>query len=175
MFISNNMVAYLIHMIGNFAIQYNFQSLSVAMLILDSTVCTSDDDNCRNGHQALWVAPLVKGIIFLGCMIGQLTMGYAGDVLGISEAMTLTMLISIVGALGSALFSLGEPTELFILLAIFRLILGIGVGTLHCVCVCDCDCDWNIDIYIYFLFIYMHINSMHIYIYKISTTISIYL
>lgn len=123
-----NLISYLIPMIGNFSIQYNFQSLSVAMLLLDSTVCTSNDDNCRNGHQALWVGPVVKGIIFLGCMIGQLTMGYAGDVLGISEAMTLTMLISIIGALGSALLTLGEPTEVFVLMAVCRLVLGIGIG-----------------------------------------------
>ena len=40
--------------ISNFSVQYNFQSISAALLIMSASVCTSDDANCRDGHQAEW-------------------------------------------------------------------------------------------------------------------------
>ena len=40
--------------ISNFSVQYNFQSIAIALLVMSSSVCTSNDEDCRDGEQAEW-------------------------------------------------------------------------------------------------------------------------
>jgi MFS family permease len=58
-------------------------------------------------------------------------MGYAGDVLGRTKAMTLTLSLVVFGALFSAVASYGTPTEVYITIIVARFILGIGVGGVY--------------------------------------------
>ncbi len=69
---------------ANFSTQYNFQSIAITFLIMSSSVCTSDDGNCKDGNQATWVDSFGSAAIFLGAIVGQLTMGWISDD-GISE------------------------------------------------------------------------------------------
>lgn len=58
---------------GNFSIQYNFQSISVALIMMSAFECTSDDGNCKDGKQAGWVASTASAAVFAGAIVGQLT------------------------------------------------------------------------------------------------------
>jgi hypothetical protein len=40
---------------SNFSVQYNFQSISIALLVMSASECTSNDDSCKSGEQAEWV------------------------------------------------------------------------------------------------------------------------
>jgi len=71
---------------------------------------------------------LLKSSVFAGAITGQLTMGLAGDVMGRRRAMLLTNSFSICGALGSALFTWGEPATMYTIMMVCRFVLGIGVG-----------------------------------------------
>ena len=50
-------------------------------------------------------------MIFVGCILGQFTMGYAGDLLGRSRALSLTLGLAVVGALGSSVAALVRGVE----------------------------------------------------------------
>ena len=50
---TNNTAAWLskiITAVGNFNVQYNFQVISVVLIIMSSDVCTSTEENCRSVH-----------------------------------------------------------------------------------------------------------------------------
>jgi hypothetical protein len=60
--------------IGNFSIQYNFQSISIALLVMAASECTLDDDKgCKDGKQADWVLTSASSTVFVGAIAGQLT------------------------------------------------------------------------------------------------------
>jgi hypothetical protein len=59
--------------IGNFSVQYNFTSISVALIIMSASLCTLDDDSCRDGTQAVWVHSTATATVFTGAILGQLT------------------------------------------------------------------------------------------------------
>ena len=117
--------------VGNFSVQYNFQSISVVLLVMSASVCTTDDDSCRAGEQAAWVHSASTSTVFLGAITGQLTMGYAGDVFGRNAAMTLTLSLVAVSALLSAVLPLGDAPTVYIFIIVSRFILGIGVGGIY--------------------------------------------
>ena len=58
-------------------------------------------------------------------------MGYAGDMLGRNAAMTLTLSLVAIGALGSAAFSFGSASAVYVVIIICRFFLGIGVGGVY--------------------------------------------
>lgn len=58
---------------GNFSVQYNFQSISIALLIMSAAQCTIDDDACKGGEQAGWVFSTASASVFVGAIMGQLT------------------------------------------------------------------------------------------------------
>ena len=77
---------------------------------------------------------------FAGAILGQLTFGYIGDVIGRSKGLYLTQILSIIGAIGryafptdsaihssAASFQWGPITP-FMMVAFWRFILGVGVG-----------------------------------------------
>lgn len=73
--------------LGNFSASYNFGSISVALLVMSSTVCTNSQTDCNEGLQASWVFSTLSAIVFAGAICGQLSMGYVGDVLGRGRAL----------------------------------------------------------------------------------------
>ena len=94
--------------VGNFNVQYNFGVISIVLIIMSSDVCTSTDENCKHGSQESWVSGTASATVFAGAIAGQLSMGYLGDLLGRNKAMTITLAIAAVGALGSAIFPFGS-------------------------------------------------------------------
>jgi hypothetical protein len=62
--------------LGNFSVQYNFQAISIALIVMASSVCTSTDDECREGEQESWVASTATATVFVGAITGQLTVRY---------------------------------------------------------------------------------------------------
>ena len=115
----------LISAISNLSIQYNFQSLIVALVLMKDHVgedkaaypCTSDQES------------LLKSLVFAGAITGQLLMGYAGDAWGRRNAMLLTNALTFVGALGSAIFPWGtDPGVIYNVIMVCRFLLGVGVG-----------------------------------------------
>lgn len=68
--------------VGNFGVQMNYQAISVALIVMSADVCTREDkDECKEGEQASWVTSSATAVVFAGSIAGQLTMGYAGDIL----------------------------------------------------------------------------------------------
>lgn len=124
-------ISLIITALSNFSVQFNFQAVAVALLVMSASVCTSNDDECRENEQAAWVSGAATSTVFIGCIAGQLSMGYVGDLLGRNTAMCMTLSITALGALGSALCSFGSAEEIYIIIIAFRFILGIGAGGVY--------------------------------------------
>lgn len=45
------LISHCITSMSNFSVQYNFQAISVALLIMTEVVCTADDGKCKSGDQ----------------------------------------------------------------------------------------------------------------------------
>ena len=65
--------------VANFSVQYNFQVIAIALAIAQ-----------RDMPQETWVKTQDKSVIFIGCILGQFLMGYAGDLLGRTRALSLS-------------------------------------------------------------------------------------
>ena len=118
----------LISGLSNLSIQYNFAVIAIALAFMDN-------GSGHNGASPAAAYPrddawssLIKSLVFAGAITGQLTMGLAGDVLGRRRAMLLTNSFSIVGALGTALFTWGSPSTMYAIMGACRFLLGVGVG-----------------------------------------------
>lgn len=116
---------------GNFSVQYNFQSISIALLLMSASQCTSTDDKCRDGEQEEWVSSTAAASVFVGAVLGQLTMGYAGDIFGRNMAMIFTLSLVAFSALLSSVIPLGDPTQVYSTIIVVRFFLGIGVGGVY--------------------------------------------
>lgn len=79
----------------------------------------------------VWSESLVKSSILLGTIVGQISLGAAGDRLGRRAAFLVSMSICIVFSTLSGLAArrvCGSDLSVFVLLAAFRLCLGVGIG-----------------------------------------------
>ena len=124
-------VSKLITSVSNFSVQYNFQAIAVALLVMIETVYTSNDEECKDGNQAAWVQGTAAATIFIGAIMGQLSMGYLGDLVGRNKALFFTLCLAAFGALSSAIFPMGDATAIYIVIIVSRFILGIGVGGVY--------------------------------------------
>jgi PHS family inorganic phosphate transporter-like MFS transporter len=108
---------------GNFAIQWNFSSLSIAVAIMTAS---------SGGYtEPSWAKYALLGTVFAGAMAGMIGMGALGDALGRRLGMATTLSLVVAGALGSALLPWGDGDELFGVLAACRFVLGAGVGGIY--------------------------------------------
>lgn len=57
---------------SNLSVQYNFQAISIALLVMSDSVCTSSDSNCKDGTQKAWVTSTASAVVFVGAIMGQL-------------------------------------------------------------------------------------------------------
>lgn len=121
----------LISAISNFSSQYNFQSIAVALIMMSVEVCTSDSTSCIKGKQADWVYGLSSAASFVGAILGQLSMGFFGDVVGRNKALYATLSISAWSALLSGLAPYGSPETIYTVIIISRFFLGFGVGGVY--------------------------------------------
>ena len=108
--------------LSNLSIQYNFAAITIALAFMDN------GGTSPAYPRSTAESSLLKSLVFAGAITGQLTMGFAGDVLGRRRALLLTNTFSILGALGSALFTWGEPSMLYAIMGVCRFVLGVGVG-----------------------------------------------
>lgn len=79
----------------------------------------------------IWSESLVKSAILLGTICGQVGLGAAGDRLGRRVAFLVSMTICIVFSLCSGFAARrvgGSDASVFVMLAAFRLLLGVGIG-----------------------------------------------
>ena len=58
-------------------------------------------------------------------------MGYVGDILDRNKAMTLTLSIACLAAIGSATLPRGSPSSVYIIIIICRFVLGAGLGGVY--------------------------------------------
>jgi PHS family inorganic phosphate transporter-like MFS transporter len=123
--------SYPAHIFSNFSIQYNFGSISIALLVMSRDVCTSTAANCLTGVQAGWVTGTSNGVSLAGAVVGQMSMGYVGDVIGRSNALLMTNSLALVSAFCSAVFPSGSPENIYSLIILFRFFLGIGLGGIY--------------------------------------------
>jgi PHS family inorganic phosphate transporter-like MFS transporter len=111
-------------------VQYNFQSISIALITMSATVCTLDDDKCKDGDQATWVKSTASAVVFAGAVCGQLSMGYAGDVFGRNVALIMTLAMVGISAIVSATPT-GSPSTIYTVIIIARFFLGFGAGGVY--------------------------------------------
>ena len=52
----NQRLSKIITSLSNFSVQYNFQAIAIALIIMSQEVCTSTEANCKNGKQDSWVS-----------------------------------------------------------------------------------------------------------------------
>jgi PHS family inorganic phosphate transporter-like MFS transporter len=122
----------LITSIGNFSIQYNFQSIAIALIVMSSTVCTlNDDGKCKEGEQEAWVKSTASAVVFAGAVCGQLSMGYAGDIFGRNAALIFTLSLVSISALLSAVAAVGPSSSIYTVIIIARFFLGFGAGGVY--------------------------------------------
>ncbi len=124
-------LSYCITSLGNFSVQYNFQAISVALLIMATEQCTSTEENCRQGKQEAWVEGTAAATVFAGAIFGQLSMGYMGDLVGRNKALTMTLSLAAVSAMLSAILPMGDAKTVYIVIIICRFALGIGLGGVY--------------------------------------------
>ncbi|KAL1529839.1 hypothetical protein AB1Y20_000770 [Prymnesium parvum] len=113
--------------LSNLSIQYNFSAIAVALALMDN--------GDHNGASAAAAYPrtelqssLLKSLVFAGAILGQFSMGVAGDVLGRRRAMLLTNGCAAAGAVGTALLTWGSPPAMYTVMGLSRFVLGVGVG-----------------------------------------------
>ena len=98
---------------------------------MTASVCSTSEDKCKQGEQAAWVGGTANAAVFVGAIVGQLTMGYAGDVLGRSKALALTLSIVVFSAMLSSAAPNGSAESIYSTIIIFRFLLGVGAGGLY--------------------------------------------
>jgi len=126
-----SVLSQLVTAVGNFSVQYNFQAISIALLVMSASVCTSNDDSCKEGEQSAWVSSTATATVFVGAITGQLSMGYAGDVFGRNHAMTFTLSLVTIAAILSAAAPSGSSNSVYATIIVMRFILGIGAGGVY--------------------------------------------
>lgn len=110
---------------SNLSTAYNLVNVNLAHVVMQNEYCGGDF--CPNEVTTVGTACLA------GAIIGQLTFGYVGDCLGRGRALTLTMILTIAGALLSA-FAVpltSDPRSVFAFISAARFTLGIGVGGVY--------------------------------------------
>ncbi|KAG7389414.1 hypothetical protein PHYBOEH_007503 [Phytophthora boehmeriae] len=110
----------LVSAIANLSTAYNLAVINYAMMMLDRTY--------PNSSPAL--RSTVDSCSLLGAIAGQLTFGYVGTVMGRRKGMIFTLLLSVLGAVASALLPWGTDS-VYHVLAICRFVLGVGVGGVY--------------------------------------------
>lgn len=117
----------LISRVSNVSVQYNFQVIAIVLALMDNT--KSDPRAMAAAYPRTDAeTAIIKGVVFAGAICGQVIMGYSGDKYGRRKTMMLTNFLTFLGAIGSALFTFGTPTQVYSVMAVFRFLLGVGVG-----------------------------------------------
>ena len=111
---------------ASFTVQYNFQSLSVAVLFLTSA---QGGAGAPDYPQPAWAKQALLGITFAACAAGMVGLGALGDLAGRRAGLLTSLWAVLAGALASALVP-ASPSP-YLGLALARALLGAGVGGLY--------------------------------------------
>lgn len=114
-------------MLSNFSTAYNVISISLSLQMM------------KQGVHASPSTPRVESVcssaLIAGMIIGQLTLGTLGDVLGRHKAMAVVMLLQVAAAFGSAfscdMYLFNAEISVFEALALWRFLLGLGCGGVY--------------------------------------------
>nr|CCA14555.1 inorganic phosphate transporter putative [Albugo laibachii Nc14] len=106
--------------IANLSTAYNLAVINYAQIMIEQVSPPSSAN----------LTFAVASCSLVGAILGQLCFGYIGSSLGRKKAMVVTLLLTVVGAIASALIP-ARGDELYYSLAGCRLILGIGVGGVY--------------------------------------------
>jgi len=87
----------LISNISNFSIAYNFQSLTLALFIIEYY---------KLFEISTFEMNILKNIVFIGAILGQCIMGYVGDLLGRKNAILISNFVLTMSILSSSMLSL---------------------------------------------------------------------
>lgn len=113
-------------MAGNFNIQYNFTSASIAVSILGS--------DAYLGYaiypEPRWSKDVSLAAVFFGAMLGMISLGRLGDMIGRQRAMRFTLALSVLGAAIPAVLGGGQNLA-YAILILGRFLLGVGVGGIY--------------------------------------------
>lgn len=101
-------------------LQYNLAVINYALMMIRQTYPASSPQ----------LTSMVASCSLVGAIMGQLTFGYIGDAIGRKRAMIFTLLLSIGGALASAIMPWGVDS-IYYTLAVCRFVLGLGVGGVY--------------------------------------------
>lgn len=112
--------------VGNFCIQYNFSSASIAIAVLSS----KGSSGKPYSEEPAWANDVILPVVFLGSMIGMSCMGWLGDVIGRSKAMQATLWFAIAGAFVPSCAA-GPPNAVYGIVCAGRFLLGIGLGGIY--------------------------------------------
>ncbi|KAJ8614547.1 hypothetical protein CTAYLR_000857 [Chrysophaeum taylorii] len=106
--------------LANVGVAINFASIEVAVLLM------------RHGErlETSWLMSLLDSLVFIGCIVGMVIFGYAGDAIGRLVGLRVTMLVAIAGILAS-LAPLESPTQLELTLCFSRFVVGVGCGGVY--------------------------------------------
>ena len=115
--------------LANFGVQYNFTNLPIALMFLWSGG-RFDDDKWGGS-----IDSVLKSAVFVGAILGMVSMGYVGDVVGRNNGFAITSLIMVIFSVASAFAPYGPGfsatmghDNAMVLLAVTRFGLGFGIG-----------------------------------------------
>ena len=131
--------------ISNLSTAYNLTIVASVNAVLKNQYCTltrhfegvdpfgKDVYSMKFDGKCKAAGDFAKVACIIGAIVGQVFMGYVGDCLGRSNALRLTMALSIGGALLSAFAfpTSSDPLMVLYTFGIARLILGVGVGGVY--------------------------------------------
>lgn len=117
--------------LANFGVQYNFQSIGVALLVMSAEQCTSTLEDCINGKQQPWVTGTISAVVFLGAICGQLSMGVLGDYISRNNALSITLLLSAISVLLSSIAPTGRASSVYATIIVCRFFAGVGLGGIY--------------------------------------------
>ena len=101
-------------------VQYNLAVINYALMMLQRSYPDA----------SLELRSTVDACSLVGAIVGQLTFGYVGAIIGRRKGMIFTLLLSILGAAASAILPWGT-TSVYQILAASRFVLGVGVGGVY--------------------------------------------
>ncbi|OWZ16792.1 Inorganic phosphate transporter [Phytophthora megakarya] len=110
----------LVSAIANLSTAYNLAVINYALMMLQRSYPNSSPE----------LRSTVDSCSLVGAIAGQLTFGYVGAVMGRRKGMIFTLLLSILGAVSSALLPWGTDS-VYHILAACRFVLGVGVGGVY--------------------------------------------
>lgn len=110
----------MLHVFAAMPSQYNLAVINYATMMIRESYPASSPQ----------LTSMVASCSLVGAIMGQLTFGYIGDAIGRKRGMIFTLLLTIGGALASALLPWGVQS-IYYILAACRFILGLGVGGVY--------------------------------------------